>query len=85
MREYKELGFIQVEIVVPMYFVHKNYHMANRDPGMLLDGRLGLLSKFPSVSMAFRVIANSGELEPREGSPTQKNTKRNQEVTKNQS
>lgn len=49
MREYKELGFIQVEVAVPVYFAHKNYHMANRDPGMLLDGRLGLLSTFPSV------------------------------------
>lgn len=79
MGDYEEFGFIQVVVAVPVYCVHKNDHVANRDPGRLLDGRLGLLSKFPSGGKAFR------ELRPREGSPPQKSTKRNQGVTKNQS
>lgn len=76
MRDDEEFGFIQVVVAAPVCCVHKNDHVPNRDPGMLLDGRLGLLSKFPLGDKAFR------ELRPREGRPPQKSTKRNQGVTK---
>lgn len=51
---------------MPVYFVHKNDHRANRDPGMLFRWEVGLLYKFPSGGKAFgvfakRVAASRGE------------------------
>lgn len=46
---------------------------------------LGFLSKFPSRGKAFGVVAESGELKPRKGSPPQESTERNPGVTENRS
>lgn len=78
--KYEEFGFLQVEIAVPVYLIHKNDHMPNGDPVVLFRWEVKVSSlDFPQEVWLLE-SSWSGVWRPRERSPAQNKLRGNKET-----